>query len=240
MKKDTKITHIAENSDQIYYNPDQRLVDWFRKRLELEQEKRQFKDPKKRGQKPSNKFHKNMKESAARKVDVLDKIVFPSMANLMYFFEAIEISPDLKRLFEKDVKKLLDPKDTHRAAHSVSDMRFQSHWEFRDNNLYRLLENALSLDFGEKGIKIDTKNFRIALLYQLQCLILDSMDRLLQEEYGFFTQISQSALEDYRKAVGWLAFITKSTPDVKEDHDRKIGFTPITYATRGNLSQLKL
>lgn len=240
MKKDTKFTHKAEKLDQIYYNPDQRLVDWFRKRLVLEQEKRQFKDPKKRGQKPSNKFHKNMKESGARKVEVLDKVVFPSMANLMYFFEAIEMNSELKYLFDKDVKKLLDTRFSHRAAHSVSDMRFQSYWQFRDNNLYRLLSYVLSLDFGEKEQKIDTKNFRIALLYQIQCLILDIMDGILQKEYGFFTQISKSALEDYRRAAGWLAFITQSIPDEKEDYDRKIGFTPITYATKGQLSQLRL
>jgi|GEM_PF-6791593 len=237
MKKDTKSTQKADDLEIIYYNPDSRMVEWFRKRLILEQEKKRHRN---NGSKPSNKFHKEMKESAARKVEILDKVVFPAMTDLMYFFEALEVSSDLKQLFEKDVKKLLDARFTNKMSDLASDARFQSFYRFRNNNLYRLLSNILSLDFGETGIEIDTKNFRIGLLYQLQCLILDSMDGILEEEYGFFSQVSKSAMKDYRSAVGWLAFIAKSISDDSIDYDRKIGFVPITYSTRGSLPTLKL
>jgi len=240
--KDTKSRRVDDESSQKYYNPDARLVDWFAKRLILEQERKRSKGKGKTRDKPSNRIYKELKDSGARKAEILDKIIFPAMTDLIYFFEAIEMSPTLKNLFEKDVKKLLDTRFSKRSAEFPNlSMRFSTSIQFKNNNLFRLLSNALSLDFGESGIEHDTRNFRLGLLYQIQGLILDIMDGVFSKEYDFHSQISKSALQDYNRAVGWLAFIAKSVSDEKiEQYDKSIGFMPITYSNKGNLSTLKL
>ncbi|MGC2426563.1 MAG: hypothetical protein WA421_05980 [Nitrososphaeraceae archaeon] len=41
------------------------------------------------------------------KVTILDKFIFPSMANLAFFFRSISRYPELKEIFDNDIKDLL-------------------------------------------------------------------------------------------------------------------------------------
>ena len=229
--KDTNSIRKAKINLPKYYNPDPMLVEWFRKRLALEEKRSKFsKEEAKAGKKLSNTFYKELKESGARKSEVLDKKIFQSMANLIYFFECIEITPKMRTIFEKDIIKLLDLKKTRDSAEAVGRGMDPWAYTFRENNLARLISNIVSQDIDNK----DRIDFRIAILYQLQLIINDKVKRLMKNEFGFGGQIAKSSKEDFDNAAGWLAMMVKSIPDdFEEDYNRDIGFLPIFLTSKG-------
>jgi len=233
MSEDTQNTHKEEILIPKYSNPHPDLIDWFQKRLALEHERKEFAE---KGQKPTKSFHNKIKSSGARKAEFLDEIIFPSMTNLIYFLEALEISPKLKKLFEKDLIKLLDPrfvKDNARGAEM--GMNFSS-YAFRWNNLARLVSKAVSLNYTTGKEEKTVKNFRIALLYQIQSIIRDEVDYIFRKQFGYMGQVTKSAMKDFDSTMGWLAFAAKSISDeVDNEPDRVIGFAPITYSNRSGV-----
>lgn len=235
LSEDTQNTHEEEIIIPKYYGPHSDLTEWFRKRLILEHQRKEFS---KKGQKPTESFHNKIKSSGARKAEFLDEIIFPSMANLIYFFEALEISPSLKKLFEKDLIKLLDPRFSKKHA-KQSEMGLNiSSWAFRWNSFARLVSNALSLDMGTNKILI--RNFRVALIYQIQTIIRDEIKKLLTHQYGITGQITKAALNDFESTMGWLALLAKSISDeADKESDRVMGFAPISYSNKGETSRLR-
>lgn len=238
MSKDTDITHEGKNLNPKYFHPDEDLVNWFKERLKLIQKKKEFQLKKDAGEKLPNSFYKKMKASGARKTEILDKIVFPSMANLIYFFEAITISPSLQNLFEKDIKNLLDPRFTKDFAKSSGSSLVTASHQFRKNSMARLISNALSLKTEKKEKMF--KSFKIALLFQLQSIIRDNVEMLLQEEYTSESQITKSASEDFDNTIGWLAFLARSlSDDIDKEGERQIGL-PIQLSGEKSKLTLKL
>jgi len=191
----------------------------------------------KKGQKPTKSFHSKIKSSGARKAEFLDEIIFPSMANLIYFLEALEISPTLKKLFEKDLIKLLDPRFVKDEAKGMEmGMNFSS-YAFRWNNLARLVSKAVSLNYTTDKEEKSVKNFRIALIYQLQTIIRDEVYYIFKKQFGFMGQVTKSATKDFDNTIGWLALAAKSiSEEFDKEPDRAIGFAPITYSNRSGLS----
>ncbi len=235
MDKDTQNPNVDEKIFPKYTCPHPDLIDWFQKRLVLEHERKEFG---KLGQKPTNSFQNRLKSSGARKAELLDEIIFSSMANLVFFLEALEISPSLKTLFEKDLIKLFDPRFSKDDA-KIREMGINtSSYRFRWNNLARLVSNILSLDIGTS--QVISRNFRVALIYQMQSIIRDETKRLLDTEYGFTGQITKAALKDFDSTMGWLALLAKSvSEDAEKEPDRALGFAPITYSNKADLVNLR-
>lgn len=233
MSKDTNITYKEKNLNPKYFHPDEGLVNWFKERLELLEEKEEFELKKDAGEKLLNSFYKKMKASGARKTEILDKIIFPSMANLIYFFETITTSHSLQNLFEKDIKNLLDPRFTKDFAKSSDSSLVPASHQFRKNSMARLISNALSLKTEKKGKMF--KSFKIALLFQLQSIIRDNVEMLFQEEYTSKSQITKSASKDFDNTIGWLAFLARSlSDDIDKEGERQI--VVHTVIKRKNLS----
>ena len=224
MNQYTKSTHKAERNISKYYNPNEELILWLQKRQNLEQKRSNFhKSKKNAGKKLPNSFDKKIKESSARKSEILDKIIFPSMANLIYFFECVNATPKMKELFEKDIITLLDLRKVKDSAEGAD--RGMEPWvhTFEENNFARLIYNIVSLD-KEWEDKID---FRVAVLYQLQLIINAKVERLMKNEFGSEGQITKSSKEDFDNVVGWLAMMAKSIPDdLEKDSNRKIVVPP--------------
>jgi len=218
--KDNKSGHEAKNKSPKYYNPDSALIDWFQQRLELEEERSIFSKVKaKAGKKLPNTFNSKIKESAAKKSLLLDKIIFPSMTNLIYFFECVNSTPKMKELFERDLINLLDLRKVKDSVELADQGGKPWIHTFEENNFSRLILNVVSLDSEWKD-KID---FRVAVLYQLQLIINAKVERLMKNEFGSEGQIAKSSKEDFDNVVGWLAMMAKSIPDdLEKDSNRKI------------------
>ncbi len=233
--KSTKSTHKTISKFPKYSQPDEELVSWFHERLELEKEKTQFQPRIKGGGKLPISLQKKLNRSAARKTELLDDVIFRSLANLIYFFEVQSRAPRLRKLFEKDVIDLLDPRFVDKNVENMSMGLNTTSYAFRTNSLSRLISTALAID--DRNIKNGTivKDFRIALLFQLQMIIRDYVDRVFSIEFGFSNQIAKSAKIDFDKTVGWLALIAKSSSeDSEKELDRTMGFEPIWHSTKSD------
>lgn len=223
MNQHTKFTHKAENITK-YYNPNEGLVSMLQKRQNLEQERNEFyKSKKNAGKKLSNAFGRKIKESSARKSQILDEVIFPSMANLIYFFECVNATPKMKELFEKDIINLLDLRKVKDSVNLVNEGSVPWVHTFEENNFARLIYNIMSFDTEWKD-KID---FRVAVLYQLQLIINAKVEHLMKNEFGSEGQIAKSSKVDFDNVVGWLAMMAKSIPDnLEKDSNRKIVVPP--------------
>ncbi|MGD1838538.1 MAG: hypothetical protein ACPKPY_10845 [Nitrososphaeraceae archaeon] len=126
------------------------------------------------GEKISDELEKKNNSLKKRKVWILDKYIFPSMANLVVFFECLEKNPEIRELFEDDIKELLgyvkEPLDKTKED--------QSSYFARHNIITRFLESLLYNNF----FKNDPNNFRLELLSDIQRIIFNQITSLARYE----------------------------------------------------------
>jgi hypothetical protein len=172
------------------------------------------------------------------KVYVLDTVIFPSMANLIFFFEAISTNKNLADAFEDELVELLGNQKIRASSHSRNEARSSSQ-QFMVNPLARLVLAILTIHNLPKQInrskKIKTheipkpsSDFRVGLMYQLLCIIGDKLDALLSAEYHTNSQIWHSAIQDFNRVKGWLALLTRTVEENPQTYDRIIEPTKYT------------
>ena len=237
MKK-KKITRNATSELDNCYNPDETLVRFIQEWLRLHKMRETMV---KEGKDLSDEDKKKIRESDRMKVYILDNILFPSMANLIYFFEATASSKRLSDAFGDEVAELLDPRKAKEAAQfSANNMRF-SGMQFRRNNLARLIIAILAIHENKNKTKdkTPTTDFRVGLMYQIQNIVGDMMDRLIADEFSFGNQIWRSAIEDYGRMKGWLALLARSSEE-HHKYDRKIGFSSIWWSNKASMAKVEI
>ncbi len=234
MKKQ-QITQDAESELDNCYNPNETLVKFILEWLQLHKKKE---DETMKGAELSEEEKKKIRELSRMKVYVLRSILFPSMANLIYFFEALASSPRLSDAFHDEVEELLDPRRAKQAAEqSINDIRMSS-LRFGRNNLARLVMAILVTHEKEGKPKLPITDFRLGLMYQLQNVIGDMMDRVLEYEYSS-SQIWKSAIEDYGRMKGWVALLARSAEINNSEPDRKMGFCPCYWSSKASTLSLR-
>lgn len=217
------------------YTPDTLLVEFFQDWLQLHKKRDVLTSA---GEDLSENEKKEIRNLDRRKVYILDNLVFPSMANLIYFFEAMASSTRLTNAFEDELEEILDPRKAKDAAQfSGNEMRMSS-IQFRRNNLARLIGAMLDMPMKNYPNQKLVDDFRIGLMYQLLNIIGDKMDRLLEHEYSF-NQIWKSFWDDYRRMQGWLALLTRSVKESPKEYDRKIGFLPIWLSSKATIHEIE-
>lgn len=215
------------------YIPDESLVSFIQEWLQIHKKRAKLA---KEGENITDEEKKRIRELDRMKVYHLDNTIFPAMANLVYFFEAIGSSKILSDGFEDEVIELVSPGNVKSAARMSGDsMRFSS-MQFRRNNLARLIIAILNTPRTKE--KTSPSKFRISLMYQLQNIIGDEMEAMILDEYSF-SQIWKSAIEDYNRMKGWLALLARSTEDYKEESNRNLGFLPIWLSNKAGISQME-
>jgi len=226
MKK-SKIKGVQVINDEKSYIPDEKLVEFLQEWLQIHKKRDQLTQE---GKELSSEDKKRLRELDRMKVYYLDNFIFPSMANLTYFFEAMAASPRFSTGFEDELEELLDPRKAKSAASVSSGMRMSS-MQFRRNNLARLVSAAIDIPMEKYPRGEPITDFRIGLIYQILNVVGDNMDSLLSHEHSM-SQIWHSFFDDYRKMQGWLALITKSMKESEKEFDRKMGFEPIWFGNR--------
>src|SRR5215204_4551660 len=86
------------------YTPSPTLVRYMAERLQLLKLERELKE---KGQELSKDDKERKKLNTRMKVHILDKHIFESMANLIFFFENIAKNDELRRVFDDDIFELL-------------------------------------------------------------------------------------------------------------------------------------
>lgn len=205
------------------YIPDETLVNFIQDWLHIHKKREQFT---KEGKELSAEDKKKLRALDKKKVDYMDNLIFPALANLTYFFEAMAASTRLSNGFEDEIEEVLDPRKSKDAAKFSGNRMRMASFQFRRNNLARLVDAALSIPMKnyERGKPIT--DFRVGLMYQLLEIIGDNMDRVISNEYST-SQIWHSFHEDFKKMLGWMALLTRTVKDTPKEYDRKLQFEPI-------------
>jgi hypothetical protein len=88
------------------------------------------------------------------KVHVLDKFIFPSMANLTVFLEYIAKNEELQATFDDDLKELFFGKGTGKSDATIVFQRF--------------IQSTITWNWKKKE---NANDFRLALIYN-RCVLL--------------------------------------------------------------------
>ena len=151
------------------------------------------------GRKLDDKQKSRIKSLANEKVKVLDEIIFPSMANLTYFFDAIEKDPNLQDTFSSDVKDLLG---VRRLMPTPSNYAFM----------------FTSLVEGIIGLSGRSEDFTLRLTHKLQEIIYQKAQHTSKDgSYILETKdASFRIFEDIQRALVWTGLVASR---VKDEYD---------------------
>jgi hypothetical protein len=210
------------------YIPDETLVTFIQNWLHIHKKRDQLT---KEGVELSPEDKKKLRELDRMKVHYIDHTIFPALANLTYFFEAMAASTTLANGFEDELEEILDPRKSKAAAQFGGDRMRMSSNQFRRNNLARLVDAALSIPMKNYESGKPITDFRVGLMYQLLGVVGDYMDMLLSHEYSS-SQIWYSFHDDFKRMLGWMALLTRTVKDTPKEYDRKLQFEPIWFSNR--------
>lgn len=179
--------------------PHSKLVHYIEKRSQLEAQREVVEM---RGDKLTNAdrvqldtIKNKLKALKNNKIEILDEIIFPSMANLAYFFNRI-VNSEYFGDFESDIKDLLGVRRLHPNSENYAFM-------------FAELVAAM-ITVGPNSIM---PNFRLKLLHTLQNLIF----RKIMNQVEFETENAKGAvLEDIERSKVWTEMIASR---VKDEYD---------------------
>lgn len=155
---------------------------------------------------------RRIRNNDEKKVNVLNKRVFESMANLIYFFEFLNEHPELISKFGDDIEVLLG---------------LRSHGTYKLQTFRRLLDALLGYD-PER----DTDNrfsFRRRLLEISQFCILEKMESLTKTKKSWPIEsptlhLQDMIMSDMQRAEVWTNFFDKHTDRENKKTHRIINF----------------
>jgi hypothetical protein len=231
--KKSKIKSVQKIGSDKSYIPGETLVNFIQEWLQIHKKREALTLE---GKDLSDLEKERIRELDRMKVYVIDEIIFPAMANLTYFFEAMTTSSRLSIAFEGELEAMLDPRNSKQAARLSNGMRFSS-IEFRENNFARLVMAMLNIPMKKYPGNGPIDDFRIGLMYQTLNVVGDGMDQLLTHEYGG-NQIWKSFWDDYSRMRGWLALLTRSVKEEPKEYDRKIGFSPVSFSSKAAINEM--
>jgi hypothetical protein len=196
--------HNSENKNQKYFEPDEELIGYIRKKLNLLQKRQQIIDANIGGELTSEEESMD-KSLRTQKNKILNKLIFPSMANLTYFLECIAKHPELQVVFENDLKELFG------LAHS------ETKGENGGVMFDRLISAALIWNPEAKDAeKKDTRNFRLTLLRIIQNNVYYRIQHLLLDD---FTNDTASIINsDIGRARAWVDLFASRVDNSKDNH----------------------
>jgi hypothetical protein len=150
------VSQIKKNNkkeEKKGYAPKDTVVSYFEDRLVFLEEERKIQEKRFAGIELTKKENEELRvkrnRMKQRKLTVLDDHIFPSMANLVVFFEYLSENQELREIFEDDVKELL--------VFKGQDAKYE------DNIITRLLQSVLKWDSNK-----DPNNFRLELISSIQ------------------------------------------------------------------------
>ena len=157
-ERDPEVRTEKDNS------PDADLIDFLQKRLKLSQEMIKIRAA---GRKLPLKLKKQNRVLSNTKVTILDEIVFPAMANLIYFFKMVSEHPELQEKFEDDIKDLLGVRRNNPEIGNYGHV------------FSNLIAFILMVEINGKPLKKD--DFRLRLIQILQEIVILGFEQTLPD-----------------------------------------------------------
>jgi hypothetical protein len=144
------------------------------------------------------------------KVELLNNYIFPSMSNLIFFFVSTSRYPQLRNIFENDIKNLLGVRLENPEGNN-SEFAF-----------IELIRSILLPGYGFIGeVKVSRKDFRLRLNQILHDIIKSMVDLALTDMRD--TSAYRIVMDDFERTVAWTKMLAHCADgvEVKKPH-RKI------------------
>ena len=206
----------SEN-DYKKITPNKRLREFITQYIEINEKKESLKV---RGQEITDNDKQTLKNLSRKKVDILDTVVFPALADLTYFFEATAANPTMEKAFRKDLIEILD---TRKGEHIINVGGSSAlKWPlFKRNNFARLVRAALNIGHNPNVAELD--DFRLMIMYHIMETIGDRMGRIISFHRR---NMHDMYMEDYKRMRTWFAMMGESAvnPEDKGRYSRMLGF----------------
>lgn len=204
--------NIPTNTTYTNFVPE--IKDWFNTRISLEKSRRKGKQ--------TTSHNKERNHSGAKKQRMLENIIFPSLFNLITFFECIENDYRMKKLFQKDFVRFIGMDGIQQIKKAKSTPDELNVFKYKRNNFSRLLLAMInSLDPNLKPVKLDEKIF-YAFLYQLQDIIGRTASISLKQKFGIESNFSNDAKNTFFKSIDLLAAMSVN-------YDDKLQYGDLSY-----------
>jgi len=138
------------------------------------------------------------------KVGLLDNCIFPSMANIVFFFRYISRYPELKKVFDNDIKDLLGVRRENPKKDNYGFI-------FSD-----LLQSIIMPGLGYYNVeKPHDKDFRLRLNQILQETVIAKTSQYLTD---MFTNESIHVVQnDFNRAEAWVEAVANSAGQTAVD-----------------------
>jgi hypothetical protein len=200
----------SETKSRNDYTPDDTLREFLKDRLEVS---RKMKDIDAGGKNYSDELKGEIKNRnhglGTKKVRILNEIVFPSVANVLYFFNEISKHPELQKTFNEDIKDLLG---VHRHNPNPNNYGYI---------FSNLIASILMVEWTGKHLEED--DFRLRLIQILQEIIFlgirQSLPEFLKDKRMF-----NRMLQDLEGATGWTSTLALHVKDEKNLPSRTFSF----------------
>jgi hypothetical protein len=200
------------------YRPAQSIISLMQGLLRLEVEERERSDKELAGaisfedaNKEREKAEEERKILNTRKVEVLNTKIFPAMANLTTFLEAILVSSDLHEIFDEDLKALFFAESTNDRQSDKQPIikRFitaSMMWPISKET-----EEWFINDDGEKRRKRKTEllpNYRFIVCEWMQMAILEMIKGGIgQYIFKNETFLNNVLYQDMDRAASWIKLL---------------------------------
>lgn len=204
MFKENK-TPLTKEDETEGYIPNKSLVKFLEDMIHFQKKKRELKHA---GEGFSVDEQKRVRELKRMKNYYLNKHIFPSMANLVVFFEYISNSPDLQKVFDDDIYELL-----FRGNENGSNSLAVYH---------RFVESTIKWD-----VKHNPKSFRLELVHSLQNIIFQNLPLILGDimaEEKYSTEMGNIIRQDLSRANLWAKITAGRAEYQSYDHKRPVRF----------------
>jgi hypothetical protein len=140
------------------------------------------------------------------KVHVLDKFIFPSMANLTVFLEYIAKNEELQATFDDDLKELFFGKGTGKSDATIVFQRF--------------IQSTITWNWKKKE---NANDFRLALIYNLEYILFQYLTSI--GLYHLDPSIVNSVVsQDLSRVLMWTKLLARNVEVYYKDFSRPVLF----------------
>jgi hypothetical protein len=161
---------------------------------------------------PVKRNHKRYLDK--EKVELLNNHIFPSMANLIFFFVSVSRYPKLKEIFENDIKDLLGV----RLENPHENNPQENSYGFAFTELIRTI---LIPGYGFiSEVNVCRKDFRLRLNHILQDTVKSMVDLALIDMKD--TSTHRIIMNDFERTMAWTKMLADCVDEVevKKPHRR--------------------
>jgi hypothetical protein len=199
---------MAEEDKTKYYSPNEALIDYTYKRLKLNETMKRVHEA---SEEFSVEINSQDRSLRTEKVRILDEIVFPAMADLVFFFEAITRDEDLQVRIRNDIEDLLGIR--HNESQTYGFM------------FSRLLRSILAIGVAEaeETTHKSKYDFQLRLNHILQGIVLDKVRQYLPDIFKL-QEARIAVKDDIRRAWAWTGTLAYNIAEKKEAPHRTFDF----------------